>query len=70
MNGIFAFKSGTVDTLYPEINESIAAIMTVWCGANPATVPTVTPMSSPIAQPARQWSVALAAILLTECPTC
>lgn len=66
LNEAPALTIGRVDTLYPEINERIAASSTVSREAKLNVVPIVTPMSSPIAQPIRQCSVALAAIFLME----
>ncbi len=57
---------GIVETVYPEINDSEAAKITIFSLPSPACVPIVTPISSPIAHPARQWSVALADMRIEE----
>ena len=66
MNDSRARHRGVVEMAYPETNDNILARSTVLWGVNPACVPIVTPISSPIAQPNRQWRVALAAMRFIE----
>src|SRR4051812_24697937 len=58
-------RSGIVDRLYP--NRKARAIERAMVAGllNPAAVPMIKPAISPMAQPVRQWRVALMAMLVT-----
>ncbi len=57
-----AFSNGSVDSAYPNRNARPIASAIVTAAESPRAVPIIRPRISPIAQPVRQCSVALAAM--------
>lgn len=71
LNDSFALTSGQVETEYPDRKDKIEARVIVCLACKPVWVPMVTPIISPMAQPAKQWSVALKAMFpAAPCDVC
>src|SRR4051812_3192181 len=61
-----ALSNGMLEREKPKTNASAIEMATVAAFDKPAAVPMIRPAISPMAQPVRQCSVALAAIALTD----
>ena len=59
-------SNGRMLSEYPNINARTMDIIMLGAADHPKAVETIMPSTSPIAQPVKQWSVALAAVLFRE----